>query len=150
MVRPTLEYASTVWDPKPPTLKHKLEQVQRKAARFVNSEYTDRTPGCVTKMVQGLGWQPLEHRRYLSRIIMLFKIHHKLVEVSGASEILHLNDRRTRGSHRFSQTFGGTTIYRESFFPLTISDWNRLPTYITDCSSIEAFRTRLGSLEPRH
>ena len=48
MVRPTLEYSSPVWDPKPLPLRQKLEQVQRKAARFVHSEYTDRTPGCVT------------------------------------------------------------------------------------------------------
>ena len=76
MVRPTLEYSSTVWDPKSPTLCHKVEQVQRKAARFVNSAYADRTPGCVTKMVQDLGWESLEHRRYISRLMMLFKIHH--------------------------------------------------------------------------
>ena len=32
MVRPNFEYSSTVWDPKSPTLCHKVEQVQRKAA----------------------------------------------------------------------------------------------------------------------
>jgi hypothetical protein len=28
-----------------------LEKVQKRAARFVFNNYTDRTPGCVTKMV---------------------------------------------------------------------------------------------------
>ena len=148
MVRPTLEYSSTVWDPKSPTLCHKVEQVQRKAARFVHSSYTDRTPGCVTKMVQDLGWESLEHRRYISRLMMLFKIHHQIVEVSGATEVLQLNDSRTRGSHRFKQSSGATTFYRDSFFHRTISDWNGLPTQVTDCTTIEAFQASLGTLTP--
>ena len=150
MVRPTLEYSSTVWDPTSPTLCHKVEQVQRKAARFVHSSYTDRTPGCVTKMVQDLGWVSLEHRRYISRLMMLFKIHHQIVEVSGATEALQLNDSRTRGSHRFKQSSGATTVYRDSFFHRTISDWNRLPTQVTDCTTIEAFQASLGTLTPCH
>ena len=109
---------------------------------------TDYTPGCVTKMVKDLNWQPLEHRRYVARLLMLFKIHHQIVIVPGASSLLHLNDRRTRGTHRFTQSVGATSIYRDSFFPQTISDWNRLPTTVTDCSTIEAFRARLGSLAP--
>ena len=44
MTRPTLEYASTVWDPHSSAETHKLEQVQRRAARFVhNNYYTERT-----------------------------------------------------------------------------------------------------------
>ena len=54
MARPTLEYASTVWDPHSSAETHKLEQVQRRAARFVHNNY----------MVQNLGWQPLQQRRY--------------------------------------------------------------------------------------
>jgi hypothetical protein len=60
MARLTLEYASTVWDPHSSAETHKLEQVQRRAARFVHNNYTERTPGCVTHMVQNLGWQPLQ------------------------------------------------------------------------------------------
>ena len=150
MVRPTLEYSSTVWDPKPQKLQHKLEQVQRKAARFVHSAYTERTPGCVTKMVQDLSWDSLEHRRYIARLLMIFKIHHQIVEVSGSTDILQLNDSRTRGSHRFKQTIGATSIFRDSFFPRTISDWNHLPTVVTNCTTMEAFRAGLGSLAPTH
>ena len=150
MVRPTLEYSSPVWDPKHLPLRQKLEQVQRKAARFVHSAYTDRTPGCVTKMVQDLGWESLERRRYISRLMMIFKIHHQIVKVSGATDVLQLNDTRTRGSHRFKQSTCATTSYRDSFFPRTIGDWNRLPTQATDCTTIEAFRASLGSLKSCH
>ena len=122
MVRPTLEYSSSVLDPKPPPLRQKLEQVQWKSARVVHSAHTDRTPGCVTKMVQDLGCESLEHRRYISQLMMIFKIHHQIVKVSAATEVLQLNDTRTRGSHHFKQSTCATTSYRDSFFPHTISD----------------------------
>jgi hypothetical protein len=50
MVRPTMEYASSVWDPTNRKKIGNLEKVQKRAARFVFNNYTDRTPGCVTKM----------------------------------------------------------------------------------------------------
>jgi hypothetical protein len=75
MARPTLEYAPTVWDSHSSAETHKLEQVQRRAARFVHNNYTERTPGRVTHMVQNLSWQSLQQRRYNNRLIM-FKIIH--------------------------------------------------------------------------
>ena len=35
MVRPILEYGSSVWDPHPDKLRKELEKVQNRAARFV-------------------------------------------------------------------------------------------------------------------
>ena len=69
--RPVLEYSSTVWDPHQTSNIHNLEQVQRRAACFVHQNYTERTPGCVTNMVQSLGWESLRHRRYTDRLSML-------------------------------------------------------------------------------
>ena len=75
MVCPRLKYSSTVWDPHHNRDIHNLEQVQRRAARFVNRNYTERgTPGCVTNMIQSLGWKSLQHRCYINRLTMLFKI----------------------------------------------------------------------------
>jgi hypothetical protein len=45
-----------------------LEKVQKRAARFVFNNYTDRTPGCVTKMVESLKWEKLEERRKSNRL----------------------------------------------------------------------------------
>ena len=63
MIRPTMEYSSTVWDPALQTHIATLEQVQRRAARYVCNDYHSRTPGCVTKMIDDLNWEPLEVRR---------------------------------------------------------------------------------------
>ena len=63
LVRPVLEYASTAWDPTSSEGIVKLEKVQRQAARFVHGNYSERDPGCVTRMVCDLGWETLESRR---------------------------------------------------------------------------------------
>jgi hypothetical protein len=76
-----------------------LEQVQRRAARFVHNNYTERTPGCVTHMVQNLGWQPLQQRRYNNRLIIMFKIIYALVDVQ--TDVIRIGDSRTRGSNQW-------------------------------------------------
>ena len=54
LVRPTLEYASAVWDPYKQKDAQLLENVQRRAARYMNN-YTDRSPGSVTSMLDKSG-----------------------------------------------------------------------------------------------
>ena len=51
-VRLTLEYASTVWDPHTKDLESQIEMVQRRAARFVLSDYHPRHSA--TQMVADL------------------------------------------------------------------------------------------------
>ena len=106
------EYSSSVsvfMGPKASNLAPKIRVSAMEGCQIVHSADTDRTPGCVTKMVHDLGWESLKHRRYISRLMMIFKIHHQIVEVSGATEVLQLNDTRTRGSHLFKQSTCATT-----------------------------------------
>ena len=146
MVCPRLEYSSTVWDPHHNRDIHNLKQVQRRAARFVNRNYTERTPGCVTNMIQSLGWESLQHRRYINRLTMLFKIQHGIIDIS--PDFVQLNDQRTRGSKRLGlrQLPATNDAYKFSFYPRSISDWNRLPTHITDLQSPQGFRDALANL----
>lgn len=143
IVRPTLEYASTVWDPTSQNKIKALENVQRRAARFVTKDYTSRTPGCVTYMVNSLGWQSLEQRRKNSRLYMLYKIQHNLVDIN-RNLYIRSNDSRTRGPHKLFQERTTNTIYRNSFFLRTVVDWNHLPVAAAAATSIEEFRANLG------
>ena len=63
LVRPSVEYASAVWDPYTRNQINQLEQVQRRAARFVNNNFYNREPGAVTAMLSELSWETLEQRR---------------------------------------------------------------------------------------
>ena len=57
-VRPILEYTSSVWDPYYQDQIHKIEMVQRRAARFVMNDFHPRHS--VTQMLHSLQWQPLQ------------------------------------------------------------------------------------------
>ncbi len=53
IVRPNLEYASSVWDPHQKNHINKIEMVQRRAARFIKRQY-NREPGTVTRIMNEL------------------------------------------------------------------------------------------------
>ena len=124
MVRPTLEYAATVWDPYQQTHIQSLESVQRRAARFVKGNFYERSPGCVTTMLRDLQWESLETRRLKSRLVMMFKIKHDLIDVP-ATSYLTSGDARTRGSS-YRQPTASRDVYKYSFFLRTIRDWKQL------------------------
>ena len=59
LVRSVLEYGATIWDPYLQCDINRLEKVQRRAARFITGDYTSRTPGCMTNMLESLNLSPL-------------------------------------------------------------------------------------------
>ena len=131
MVRPVLDYASTVWDPHKQGDIKTLEQVQRRAARYVCNDYTSRTPGCVSAMVEDIGWESLQDRRYYARVSLLYRIQHGLVDIE-SSRYLRPSDFRTRGQRGLFQERTNCDAHFNSFFPRTIRDWNELPRHITE------------------
>ena len=121
MIRPTMGYSSTVWDPDLQTHITTLEQVQRRAARYVCNDYHSRTPGCVTKMIADLNWEPLEVRRRHERLGMLYRIQHNLVDIP-IDRYLQVSDSRTRGHTKLFQERISDATYSNSFFPRTVRD----------------------------
>ena len=102
------------------------------------NDYTSRTPGCVTKMIEDLQWDTLESRRHQARLQLLYKIHHGLIDIP-ASEYLKTSDARTRGGHRFFQERHTDRTFLSTFFPRTIRDWNSLPNKVTSAASLDEF-----------
>ena len=56
MVRPIIEYGSSVWDPYTQGLLDELEKVQNRAARFATRNYT-REKGSMTDIREQLNWE---------------------------------------------------------------------------------------------
>ena len=73
LVRPQLEYASSVWDPYTKKNIDRLEMVQRRSARYVLNRYNNTSS--VSDMLNDLKWESLEHRRKAQRITTMFKIY---------------------------------------------------------------------------
>jgi hypothetical protein len=59
LVRPKLEYCSTIWNPH--TTSNINKSVQKNAARFVLNDY--KKLDSTTKMVKDLNWKKIEQRR---------------------------------------------------------------------------------------
>jgi len=145
LVRPSLEYASTVWDPYQNTLIKELEQVQRRAARFVFNNYQDTSPGCVTSLLDKLQWEPLEQRRKKQNMVMCYKIQHNLIDID-PGKYYSAGDNRTRGSHKLRQNTAKRDTFSHSFFPRSTREWNRLPNTVAESESLEDFRARLNTI----
>ena len=95
MVRPILEYSSTIWSPYTKDYIHKIKMVQRRAARYITNRYTNTSS--VTSMIEHLEWESLEARRAKHQLTMLFKNIHNLVDIP--AKYLTPASNRTRSQH---------------------------------------------------
>ena len=64
LVRPTLEYTCSVWDPHTKKNIDMLENVQHWAVRFVPHNYYSKSS--IIAMLDCLGWPSLQHHRKLA------------------------------------------------------------------------------------
>ena len=71
LVRPELEYSSSVWDPSSVGLQYEPEKVRNRAARFVTGNYNFET-GSMIGILHHLIWESLKKRRRDSRLILLY------------------------------------------------------------------------------
>ena len=126
LVRPVLDYGSSVWDPPGVVLQEELESVQKRAARFVTGNYNYET-GSMTGILGQLKWESLKKRRKDNRLILLYKGLKSKASVP--TDDLIPKTRRCRNQHSmaFETPIANTDVYKGSFFPQTIRDWNALP-----------------------
>ncbi len=124
LVRSKLEYSAVIWDPYLKKDISKLEQVQRRAARFICNDY--RRDSSVTAMLERLDLPTLTQRRMEKRLQFMNKIVSGSIAIP-ADQYLQPGSRRTRSANanKFQTVRANTEEYRNSFIPRTIVDWNR-------------------------
>lgn len=140
LVRPILEYASTAWGPHYQGDIQKLEAVQRKAARFCMGDYHQKSS--VTKMLNELGWETLESRRKTARLTMMHKIVNGHVGINKDDHLVLNTEQRTRKCNHtnFKPIYGRLDVYKKSYFPRTIHEWNKLDNYAVERTTIDTFK----------
>ena len=147
LVRPQVEFASSIWSPHTKANIRKVEMIQRRAVRWVKRDYSPLSS--VTAMQDGLGWRTLEHRRIDFRIIMFFKIYHNIVAINLPSYISK-PDRYTRHMHPLSlrQIQVSSDYHKWSFFPHCVTLWNTLPVNIVTlpATNLDQFKQAVGSI----
>ena len=145
LVRPQVEYASTVWSPYTKQNIQKIEMVQRRAARWVSNSYFSYDS--VSAMLSNLGWHSLEYRRNDSRLAMFYKIQYGLVAVPMPS-YLERPIRITRHMHplSFRQVYVSADYYWYSFFPMTAVLWNKLPLDLVVLDDLDSFKREVSKI----
>ena len=147
LVRSTLEYAATVWDPELSKDTNALEKVQRKAARFVKHDF-DRFSS-VTSMLHNLGWKQLADRRRDLRLALLYKITHNQIAVPAESLCISKPARELRAKHKYKYHIPRaiTTELKTFFVHRTIPEWNSLPACVAEAETLTGFKSQLAKLE---
>ena len=101
LVRPSLEYASSIWDPYYKIHDLTIEKVQRRAARWTLRNYDCHSS--VTAMLQDLEWPTLQYRRKRARLILFYKSLHNLIALAIPSYYIP-NNHQSRLHHQLSYT----------------------------------------------
>ena len=126
LVRPVLDYGSTVWDPNCNGLNDELENVQKHAGRFVTRNYSYET-GSMTGILEELKWETLQKRRKDNRLKLMYKSLEGKARIP-TDDLIPKNRRcRNQPSLVFQIPTASKDSYKKIFFPQTIRDWNALP-----------------------
>jgi hypothetical protein len=146
LVRPSLEYAGTVWDPYTKDHIKQLEAVQRRSARFVCQRYNNTSS--VSNMLQHLGWSTLEERRKKSKLTLMHKITHNHIAIKKDEVLTPKQQRssRTFNNLAYRQFITTQNYHKYSFFPGTVPIWNKLSNDIVCVEDPASFKQKLAGL----
>ena len=164
LLRSTMEYGATIWNPYLKGDIDKLERIQNRATRFIKKDYHNRSPGTITKMKQDLELDTLEERRESLRLILMYKVVEGLVPSLPPSQFVkferpkrQIKPKTFKDHHttniidkRVCNNSRGLVIppsrtpqYQHSFFVHTCISWNHLPDSAVRADSVEGFKTAL-------
>ena len=136
-VQPILNYASPVWNPVgTKTLCDKIENVQRKAARFVFNEWSyESSP---SQMIKKLGWSSLSCQRSITSLLSLHDIRNGVLEMGP-----EFGPTIARNGLWYNPIQGRVLAYQNSFLPSVVKQWNTLPKDIQSINDRDAFKASL-------
>ena len=140
MVRPIMEYSSTIWDPHTSVNINRVESVQRYAARMCFRNYSRYSS--VTSMLAELNLPTLEERRTRAKLQLFYKIIYHLVSIP--DNCLTPIPPSLRSGY-FKQLLTNVDSFKFSFFPSTIKLWNLLPRNITNSATYTNFCKELDN-----
>ena len=142
-VKPILDYSASIWTPHSLKYINKLKAIQKRAARFIMSDFHRTTS--VSETLKNLKWKSIQTEHKELCLLMLYKIIYRLVELPLPDYIIPA-PRVTRGnSMKLVHPPTNVDSYKYSFFPNSISVWNKLPEEIVNATSLNKFRTLLKS-----
>ena len=116
---------ATAWDPYTQKNITTIENVHKKAARFVTNTYGKDTS--ITAIFDQLNWDTLQDRRESHRLTCLYKILNGQMDIDH-TKYISSKSKRPRGGHnnQFMIDHTKTDSHKNSLFPRTVKSWNKL------------------------
>ena len=142
LIRPTLEYGCSVWDPHKAWQIEDLEKIQKRAARFVTGNYS-LIEGNTLKNMNLLGWPPLSERRARSKLTTLFKARSGSIDIP-LDDLVSPNRETRHSQSNYTIPQSSVDSHLHSFFPSTIRLWNKLPQHSKACDSVTSFKNDIS------
>ncbi|XP_069136782.1 uncharacterized protein [Argopecten irradians] len=141
LVRPHLEYATTIWSPFLQKDIIKIENVQRRATKRIKNikdlSYEDR--------LRTLGLPTLEYRRKRCDLIQLYKIINKHDKIVSDTMFSSRPYQSTRGNtHKLFKRQVRLNTTKNAFSNRVVNHWNALPNEVVNAKSINSFKTQLN------
>ena len=144
LIRPHLEYASSVWNPHQLYLIYGIEKIQRRAARWTLSDFNRYSS--VSNMLAQLQWSSLEKQHSDSRLCMFYRILHDPdipIEIPHYFKNLNIIPHKKQSSTSLYFTTYLHYLLSTKFFPRTIKEWNNLPLTAINLDSLMSFSLHL-------
>ena len=132
-------------------LQRKVQKVQDMCCRFIFN--LKRSDHCnYDEMRKKLGWLSMKQRRELHSLTMMYKILHGLAPnyladlFSYQKEIHNFNTRGSQNDNIWIDKSITSKIHRNSFKYHTACQYNKLPSSIRECKSVNSFKVNLTKL----
>ena len=147
-IRPHLDYADIIYDqPHNQTLSDRIESVQYNAALAITGAIRGTSR---ERLYQEFGLESLSNRRWYRRLTMFFNI------ASGNCPTYLTNilpNRQTSYNTKRNNLYyiyrANTNYFKNSFFPYSANEWNKLSSDIRNSNSILIFKkSLLGFIRP--
>ena len=106
---------ATVWSPHTEKYMNKLEAIQKHVAQFVVCDF--RKTSSISRIFQNLQWKAIKAKHEELRILMLYKIIHRFVELPLPINITPAPRCTRRNSTKFIQPATSIGSYKFIFSP---------------------------------
>ena len=128
-----------------PNMMEKLESVQYSAALVITGAWRG-TSG--EKLYTELGWESLSFRRWSRHLTLFYKFVNNLSPEYTVDPIppLHQLQYCLRDQHVIWQMRARTEEFKSSFYPICLSEWNKLDPELRLAPSVAVFKKRLLSI----
>ena len=140
MVRPILEYASSVWYTMYKQDSEAIEKVQRRATKLLlhlrKLPYPER--------LRRLNLPSLVYRRRITDLIQVYRIIHQIDIINSQEFFSFTKDNVTRGhSLKLSKDRAKSKLGQRVFSSRVVHDWNSLKENTVTSVSLDQFKNRL-------